>query len=43
MEKLADKIGMYFRKGMYRKEHLEVLERKGILTERERKAIEQGK
>ena len=42
MRKIAEKIAKYFRKGMYNKAHLEMLEYKGIITEQERICIEQG-
>ena len=35
-------IRKYFRKGLYRKEHLAVLEQKGVLTAEEREHIEKG-
>ena len=42
MSKIAEKIAVYFRKGLYRKAHLEVLERKGVITAEERRIIEKG-
>ena len=42
MSKIAEKIAVYFRKGLYRKAHLEVLESKGIITTEERQALEKG-
>lgn len=42
MSKIAEKIAVYFRKGLYRKAHLETLERKGVITAEERRIIEKG-
>jgi len=42
MSKIAETIAKYFRKGLYRKAHLEVLEHKGIITSQERACIEEG-
>ncbi len=42
MSKIAEKIAEYFRKGLYQKAHLEMLERKGVLTAEERQIIEKG-
>ena len=42
MSKYLEQIRLYFRKGLYNKAHLEMLERRGVITEQERKAIEQG-
>lgn len=42
MSKHFEAIRKYFRKGLYTKAHLEVLERKGVLTKAERRAIEKG-
>lgn len=42
MSKIAEKIAVYFRKGLYRKAHLEVLENKGVITAEERQTIEKG-
>lgn len=35
-------IRKYFRKGLYTKDQLEVLEGKGVLTKEERQTIEKG-
>ena len=42
MSKIAEKIAVYFRKGLYRMAHLEVLESKGVITAEERQTIEKG-
>ena len=42
MNKIAEIIAKYFRKGLYNKAHLEMLENKGIITRQERICIEQG-
>lgn len=42
MSKHFEAIRKYFRKGLYTKAHLEVLEKKGVITEKERQAIEKG-
>lgn len=42
MSNYLEQIKLYFRKGLYNKAHLEMLERRGVITEQERKAIEQG-
>lgn len=42
MSKHFEAIRKYFRKGLYTKNQLEVLEKKGVITEAERKAIEKG-
>jgi len=42
MSKHLEQFKLYFRKGLYNKAHLEMLERRGVITEQERKAIEQG-
>ena len=42
MSKIAEKIAVYFRKGLYCKAHLEVLESKGVITAEERQTIEKG-
>jgi len=42
MSKHLEQIKLYFRKGLYNKAHLEMLERRGVITAQERKAIEQG-
>ena len=42
MSKIAEKIAVYFRKGLYRKAHLEALESKGVITSEERQTIEKG-
>ena len=42
MSKYFEVICKYFHKGLYTKAHLEVLENRGVITEQERKAIEQG-
>ena len=42
MSNYLEQIKLYFRKGLYNKAHLEILERRGVITEQERKAIEQG-
>ena len=42
MSKIAEKIAVYFRKALYRKAHLEVLESKGVITAEERQTIEKG-
>ena len=42
MSKIAEKIAVYFRKGLYRKAHLEVLESMGVITAEERQTIEKG-
>lgn len=42
MSKYFEVIRKYFRKGLYTSAHLEVLERKGVLTQEERQAIEKG-
>ena len=42
MSKHFEVIRKYFRKGYYTKDHLEVLERKGVLTKAEKEQIEKG-
>lgn len=42
MSKYFEVIRKYFRKGLYTKDHLEVLECKGVITEAERQIIEKG-
>ena len=42
MNKYFEVICRYFRKGLYSKAHLAVLESKGVLTQEERLAIETG-
>jgi len=42
VKKIVETIAMYFRKGLYNKTHLEMLESKGIITPQERACIEQG-
>ena len=42
MSKHFEVIRKYFRKGLYSAAHLEVLENKGIITKKERQAIEKG-
>lgn len=42
MSNYLEQIKLYFRKGLYNKAHLEMLERRGVITAQERKAIEQG-
>ena len=42
MSKIAEKIAAYFRKGLYGKVHLEMLESKGVITAEERQTIEKG-
>lgn len=42
MSKHFERIRKYFRKGLYTKAHLEVLERKGVITAEEREIIETG-
>ncbi len=42
MSKYFEVIRKYFRKGLYTKAHLEMLESKGAITEAERQAIEKG-
>ena len=42
MSKHFEVIRKYFRKGLYSTVHLEVLENKGIITRKERQAIEKG-
>ena len=42
MSKHFEVIRKYFRKGLYSVAHLEMLENKGIITRKERQAIEKG-
>ena len=42
MSKYLEQIKLYFRKGLYSKAHLEMLESRGVITAEERKAVEQG-
>lgn len=42
MSKYFEVIRKYFRKGIYNKTHLEMLENKGVITREERQAIEKG-
>ena len=42
MSKYLEQIRLYFRKGLYNKAHLEMLENRGVITAEERKAVEQG-
>lgn len=42
MSKYFEVICKYFRKGLYTKAHLEVLENKGVITSEERRRIEKG-
>ena len=42
MSKYFEVIRKYFLKGLYTKDHLEVLECKGVITEAERQTIEKG-
>lgn len=42
MKNVVETIAKYFRKGLYNKAHLEMLESKGIITAQERTCIEQG-
>lgn len=42
MSKHFEVIRKYFRKGLYTKAQLEVLESKGIITKKERQRIEKG-
>jgi hypothetical protein len=42
MSKYLEQIRQYFRKGLYSKAHLEMLEIRGVITAEERRAIEQG-
>lgn len=42
MSKYYELIARYFRKGLYTTAHLAVLESKGVLTAKERQAMEKG-
>lgn len=42
MSKHFEVIRKYFRKGIYNKSHLEMLESKGVITQKEKKQIEKG-